>query len=305
MIVLIIGLGSIAQKHILALKSIDAGVVIFALRSGKIGIDIHGVINLYSWDDIPGNIDFIIISNPTIEHFATIEKAISLNKPLFIEKPPLASLQGAEQLWNKIKEKNIPNFVAFSLRFHPVIQWLKKEVNVQKVLEVNAYYGSYLPEWRPGTDYRNSYSSRKASGGGVHLDLIHEIDYVTWIFGTPRKLDGFISTVSTLELDVPDCAHYWLQYDTMNASVTVNYYRRHKKREVEIAFEDETWIADLMNYTVKNGNGQIIYKTDTDIMIPYKAQMNYFVDTLQHNIGALNDFGNSLNTLALCLSAVE
>ena len=41
---------------------------------------------------------------------------------------------------------------------------------------------SYLPQWRK-KNYKKSYSSNAKLGGGVSLDLSHEIDYIQWIFG--------------------------------------------------------------------------------------------------------------------------
>ena len=47
--------------------------------------------------------------------------------------------------------------------------------------------GSYLPSWRKNIIYNKSYSSDKKKGGGVLLDLSHEIDYITWILGSFTK----------------------------------------------------------------------------------------------------------------------
>ena len=47
-------------------------------------------------------------------------------------------------------------------------------------MKVNCY--SYLPNWRKNIPYYLSNSADK-KGGGVLLELSHEIDYLTWIFG--------------------------------------------------------------------------------------------------------------------------
>ena len=63
---------------------------------------------------------------------------------------------------------------------------------------------SYLPDWRPGVDYRTVYSAHKALGGGVTIDLIHEWDYLVDLFGVPQKLYNFKGTYSDLEIDSDD-----------------------------------------------------------------------------------------------------
>ena len=45
--VLIVGLGSIAKKHITALKSIDPTIEIYALRSSKYAETFDNISNLY------------------------------------------------------------------------------------------------------------------------------------------------------------------------------------------------------------------------------------------------------------------
>ena len=96
-------------------------------------------------------------------------------------------LQGSETLVKRINQSNLLTYVACNLRFLECIQFLKERLDSQKkfVQEVNVYCGSYLPDWRPGKDYKTIYSAIKEKGGGVHLDLIHELDYIYWLFGKP------------------------------------------------------------------------------------------------------------------------
>lgn len=105
--VLIIGLGSIAGRHINALKCTQMNVKCYALRSNQYSKKMDNISDLYSWVDVPDDIDFVIISNPTDMHHQTILKCLELGVPLFIEKPPLMNLIGANELIRKIKENNI------------------------------------------------------------------------------------------------------------------------------------------------------------------------------------------------------
>lgn len=303
--VLIIGLGSIAKKHIKVLKSIDNKVEIFALRSKKTNNFFEGITNIYSWDNIPKGLDFIIISNPPSMHYSTIKKCIKLKVPLFIEKPPLNSVTNSDKLLSLIKKYNVTTYVAFNLRFHPIIQWLKKNLDLKlnKIREVNIYCGSYLPDWRPGIDYRKSYSARKELGGGVHLDLIHEIDYTRWLFGEPLKGLSTLGKKSNLKINSYDYANYLLEYKNFFINIILNYYRRDSKRSIEIIFEDKTIYCNLIDNNIYDlTNNKLIYQEKNyDIIKTYYDQMNYFLKNVLKNKVNMSTLEESLKSLSLCL----
>ena len=61
---------------------------------------------------------------------------------------------------------------------------------------------AHLPRLAPRVDYRTVYSARKALGGGVTIDLIHEWDYLVDLFGVPEELYNLRGTYSELEIDL-------------------------------------------------------------------------------------------------------
>lgn len=300
--VLILGLGSIAQKHIDALRFIDLQTKIFALRSNKTAKVFQDVTNIFSWEDIPKDINFVIISNPTSEHFKSIKQSIQLNIPLFIEKPPLMELDNVDELIELIKDNNIRTYVAFNLRFHPAIQWLKRNLPLNKVFEVQTYCGSYLPEWRPGKDYKEVYSAKKTLGGGVHLDLIHELDYVRWIFGEPDRVISYKGKKSHLDIDSIDVANYILEYKNHFITILLNYYRRDPKRSIEIVFEDRTWVVDLIKASINEINGnELFHAKNYELTDTYVTQMQYFIENIYKDNFMMNDLEESIKTLKICL----
>lgn len=301
--VLVVGLGSIARKHIHALRLIEPTSEIFALRSRKGADTVDDVINLFSWNEVPSDIAFIIISNPTSEHGKTIERAVKFDVPLFVEKPPFMSMDNVDEVLLTVRKRGIRTYTAFNLRFHPVVLWLKQNLQGKNVLEVQSYCGSYLPEWRPGKDYRTVYSSHVEQGGGVHLDLIHELDYLVWLFGYPNEIFSDLSKISSLEITSPDQAHYWLRYDQLRVSILLNYFRRDAKRTIEIVMEEETWLADLLKGTIKDSKDRILVSFDYEVKQTYVAQMNYFLKSLQESGEFMNALEESSKTLKLCLNA--
>lgn len=302
--ILIIGLGSIAQKHIEAIRSIDASAEIFALRHSHKGKETDGIKSIYSWDEITFQPDFILISNPTSEHADAIEHSIQFNCPLFIEKPALHTLEKAEYLLKLIKGNNIITYIGCDLRFHPALLFLKEylEVNSPVINEVNIYCGSFLPEWRKGIDYKSVYSAIPELGGGVHLDLIHEPDYCYWIFGKPISNKKYFSNKSSLQIKAYDYANFIFEYPTFNASIVLNYYRKDSKRTIEIITDTITLTVDLLIGSVNDNHGNVLFQSSISAKEIYYNQMKYFFDCVRSKKDSINTFEESIEVLKLCIA---
>jgi len=302
--VLIIGLGSIAKKHISSLMELIPDVKIYAFRSVKNSANFLNVTNIYDFNDAPNDIDFIIISNPTSLHASAIEQILIFNTPLFIEKPMFDKIDNNISLVNLIQEKRLKTYIACNLRFHPVIDFLKKYLkNLNKrINEVNVYCGSYLPEWRNGSNYIDSYSAKSSMGGGVHLDLIHELDYCIWLFGFPIKHSSVKRKVSQLQIDSIDYCSYNLFYENFNLSVVLNYFRVKPKRQIEIVFEDDVFTCDLLSAIIKNSHGQVIFEEKGfNMNDTYLKQMEYFIDHLNNDKPFMNNSNEAFDILKIAL----
>ena len=112
---------------------------------------------------------------------------------------------------------------------------------------MHVFCGSHLPDWRSGRDYREIYSARKDLGGGVLLDLSHELDYVQWLLG-PVKIDyAFNEKISTLKIDSDDILT--LNGHTNNGAqvqINLNYFTKKPVRQIIIDCEDISIQADLI-----------------------------------------------------------
>jgi predicted dehydrogenase len=299
--VLIIGLGSIAKKHIAALKEIDTNIKIHAFRSSLSSKPYEDVIDIYNFDNIASEeYDFCIISTPTANHLEDIKKLKLFNIPLFIEKPLFDKVLKTEI--NDL-DVNVLTYTACNLRFLDCLQYVKSKFLNDKNLivnEVNSYCGSYLPEWRPGTDYKKCYSANADMGGGVHLDLIHEIDYIYWMFGQPNVSSKTLRQKSTLDINSIDYANYILTYDRFACSIILNYFRRDAKRYVEIVFNEFTIKADIINNKVYK-NDCLIYESKQKSIETYKVQLNYFIDCVKNNKPTFNNMNEAYEVLNICI----
>ena len=302
--ILIIGLGSIGKKHVIAILSLYPQAQIFALRSSSSCEQYLNVINIVDKKDIPTDLTFIIISNITIAHEQTIHEMIGLNCPLFIEKPVLSNLNNVKQLGDTINENSIQTYIACNLRFHPALQFIKQYivVNHPRINEVNIYSGSYLPDWRPGKDFRTIYSANIEDGGGVHLDLIHEIDYCSWLFGFPIESINMKTNNSSLHISAIDNARYFFKYSKFNVGITLNYFRRDPKRLIEIVIETDTIVVDLLKNKVTSlTNNEILFENNFNILETYEHQMKYFISCIQTRERTMNDFDYAVEVLKLAI----
>lgn len=300
--VLVVGLGSIARRHIKILKDFDSSVIVYALRSNHKAESIDGVINIYSFEDVYKlYLDFAILSNPTGVHFQYLNLLKKIKIPLFIEKP-LFDTTGKEQdeLVDSIIIDNIPTYIACNLRFLDSLVKIKDIIKHERVNEVNVYCGSYLPDWRPNIDFRAVYSANKEMGGGVHLDLIHELDYVYWLFGEPIKTTSVFGNISSLDISSNDYANYVWVYNNFVVSIVLNYYRKDAKRSLELVCESGTFYVDLLKNNILFNN-RVIFESKQLMIETYQKQMIFFINEICQNKNDFNSIGQANKILRLCL----
>jgi len=168
--VLVIGFGSIGQRHSRILIEIGCEVAVLSRRS--IDFAPHFTdLKIALKDYKPG---YVVIANRTNEHLQTLEDLIAndFSGHLMVEKPLFHQLSKvSSNSFNKTA-------VAYNLRSHILLKKLKRFLeNAGQLITANIYVGSYLPNWRVNIDYTQSYSAKKSEGGGVLRDLSHELDY--------------------------------------------------------------------------------------------------------------------------------
>lgn len=300
-----VGLGSIARRHIRNLneisKGIDTDIAIDAVRRQKsIGEAApKGVSRIFSdKDTLQDDYDVMFITNPTQFHVETLRKYHDNARHFFIEKP-IASLQTVGELEELPYRNDSVYYVASPLRFTAVISYLKDNVDLKKVLSVRAISSSYLPEWRPGQDYRATYSAHKSMGGGVDIDLVHEWDYLTFLFGFPNDICHYSGHISPLEIDSNDYAVYIARYDNMVIELHLDYFGRKSIRRIEIYTEEDTIEADMIKGEITYLKSGEIINLNEDRDEFQKKELLYFFDIIKGKKSYYNNIDNAKRVLGL------
>ena len=296
-----VGIGSIAKRHIRNLN----------LVCGKLGYEvqidayrrslgpINGVSHIYTQiDDIPNDYDAIFITNPTEMHMDSLRQFHDKGKNFFIEKPvvSLKQLETAKKF--QIRSDSV-YYVAAPLRYNAVIQWIKENVNPSAVISIRSISSSYLPDWRLGTDYRDTYSAHRDMGGGVSIDLIHEWDYLTYLFGWPKVVYSLIGKKSKLEIDSDDYAIYIAEYVDKIVELHLDYFGRKTVREVQLFTKDDTIVGDIANNKIRflvSGKEIDFHEKRDDYQ---RRELSHFISMMTDNCEKEDGYNHGIQVLQL------
>lgn len=301
----IVGLGSIGTRHLKNLRAIfqdrQEELTVDALRSGNrpLSNDVKALIHaeFFRSEDLPDDYDSVFICNPTSLHFDTVKALANKTHSFFIEKPvfhdPNADIS---QLG---LSENCVCYVAAPLRYTSVLQELKRYLVGKKVYAVRSICSTYLPDWRPGIDYRQCYSARKELGGGVNIDLIHEWDYLCFLFGKPKRVISMQGKYSNLEISSDDLAVYTGEYEDKLLTLHLDYFGRVERREIEVFTDEDTIVGDIRNQEIrflKEGK-RISLEESRDTF--QKRELLHFLDIAERKTESDNTIQEALDTLKI------
>jgi predicted dehydrogenase len=241
---LVVGMGSIGKRHARVLGSLGLDVAAVSRRgdaAGRCYASLEGALEHESPD-------YVVVANETAAHRATLlalaeagfTGTVLVEKPLFDLPAALPAHRFAGL------------YVGYNLRFHPVLAELKRLIAAEPALSAQVYVGQYLPEWRPGRDYRATSSASRAAGGGVLRDLSHELDYMRWLFGPCRRVAALGGRFGALDIDSDEVQALLLAFERCPvATAQLNYLDRQGAREIVVNTASRTIRADLIGNTLR------------------------------------------------------
>jgi predicted dehydrogenase len=213
---------------------------------------------------------------------------------IFIEKPISTSPNGIKNLIKTCEQNRTVLQVGYNLRFSVSLQKFKEIVGSRQLgvlQKIECETGQYLPDWRPESDYRVGVSARKELGGGVLLELSHEIDYLRWIFGEVIWVSGELTTESDLEIDVEDTARFKMGFHDVSdlnglvANVTLDFVRRTPSRICRVygSIANLEWngLTGEVSIFEHNKNAwEKIYTDPNDLNKTYELEWLSFIDSV-------------------------
>lgn len=267
---LVIGYGSIGGRHARLLGELGCEVAIVSRRPTDfphLYCDLATALS--HWQP-----DYVVIASSTGEHVNDICTLAELDFDgmVLVEKPLTSHAQPLPP------HRFSHGFVAYNLRFHPLLQAFRQRLRSLDPFALHVTCGSYLPSWRPHSDYRKGYSALKALGGGVLRDLSHELDYTFWMSGGWTALTAAGGHLSDLQIDSDDVFSLLLQTPHFPiATITLDYVDTTPRRLITALTNEGTLRADLINGTLEF-RGDILLRVQPGRDDTYIAQHRAILD---------------------------
>ncbi len=331
--ILFIGLGSIGQRHLQNIKSLQRQKIIknniqfFALiRNNSINRiikegkcfkvnDIAKYYNLKSIESLKEakkiKPDIVFITNPSVFHVKTALEFAKIGSNLFIEKPLGVNLNKLNELQRIVRKKRLITLVGYQTRFNPLIEEIKQMIKkgFKKIITGSFEWNTFLPLHHKYEDYSKGFAARKNLGGGVILGLIHEIDLIYYLLGLPKKLLAVGGKLSDLKMDVEDTIMSILEYKIGRKFIPVylnlSYAQTKEVRKFKIQFTNSTLFMDLIKnkYELYDKQGDLIRKKKSNIKRNdlFIKEVSYFLDCIKKRKDTFINVSEGRKSLELAL----
>lgn len=283
--VALIGFGSIGERHYKNLKKYTRNIFVVSKRKDIKVPNLTQSIGALSEQE---PFDAIFITNETFRHISAIKECISLRpKAFFVEKPLSHNVKDLDELARNLRRKGISIWVGYNFHFFKPFMHIKdiiKKGELGKIFFIRVFVGQNLKTWR-NRDYRLSYSGKNKKGGGLLYELIHDINYPSWLLDDiliPKTF--FTRKLSSLEIDSEDIAEsIFISKKGVIVSIHQDFIRIPAKRSIEIIGSNGSLCWDSIKNTVKIDTiGQkITKKIIVDKNEMYIKELDFFFEKLK------------------------
>lgn len=316
--ILIVGAGSIGQRHLRNFLKID-GVrcsvvetnpetlkrISFEYPLQKTFTDYH----LAPLDKIDG----VVICIPTHLHIPAASYFVERGVNILLEKPLSMTLQGVEDLQLLLERKNIIFSVAYTLRSDPMYRELRDRILAGEagfIGLVRFYVGQFWPRMRNG--FPPEYARSRVTGGGAIPDhLIHIINFLEWCFGPPAAISASHWNLGLPDIVTEDTASVILKFGSgtiaqlgiclFQQDNTMEFQFIGKKSTIQLCSEkDFIEIFDVCNNTWERG---AVRRSDRDKVFMFQAQ--HFLDCIRGESLPRCTFVEAVQTLKTMLVALR
>lgn len=168
--VLVIGSGSIGRRHHDNLQALGASSRLVSWREAGPGGALAAMTDA----------EAVVIATATDIRLPLIQAAAARGLPMYIEKPLAFRPEEVEAIAEVAAPVAGRSMLGLMLRYHPAVRALAA-MDLSDTFQFALSIGHDVTQWRQNWRFSESYAAR-AEGGGVLLDLCHELDLAACLF---------------------------------------------------------------------------------------------------------------------------
>lgn len=287
----IIGCGGIGRLH--AQMAANCGLRITAcadkdLNAAKGLAKIYGAQPFGDVDQVlrRPDVDIVLIATPTPRHGAGIAEAAAAGKHIFCEKPFCSTVQQCTAAIDAVKKAKVKLFVGHVVRYFHEFETMKAQVEAGKIGKpgyVKLYRGGIYPGG-PGSWFRDYSQS-----GGVTFDcMIHDLDWIRYVFGEPERI--FCQALRRSEPEKMDYSQVTMRMTSGMLAVVIGTWAHPAgfRVKAEICGSDgmlefdsaDTSISSMMRQIPGAAPTMIVPSSAEDIS-PYQLEWQDFIDWIE------------------------
>lgn len=313
---LIAGTGSIGKRHINSIRSLRPESEFVFLRAGgcidNLSVELNAQVVASFEDALVLGPDAVVIATPTAFHGPLLLEVITNGLPVYIEKPVVCHPTEIDSVRGHIARHGYmaPSMVGCNLRFLPslkIVQEILVQERLGRVVRASFEVGQWLPDWRPSSDYRDSYSARPDQGGGVVLDLIHELDVARWLLGEMVEVKALAAKVSALQIDSESVAGAVMR--TVNGAIItvgLDYIARKPIRRYQLVGTEGSIAWDLFGRSLilSDGSGEYAIESEDNafnVLATYEYAMDEFIVAVESGCATSQPLEEGLLSAQLAL----
>ena len=169
--VVVVGAGSIGRRHHDNLTALSARSELIGWR----GFSVEALA-----DRLATGADAVVIATATDVRLPLIAVCAGAGVPVYVEKPLAFLPSDVAAIAAIARPVASRSMLGLMMRYHPAFRVLAA-ADLSDVFQFSLSIGHDVTQWRKDWRFSQSYAAR-AMGGGVLLDLCHEIDMVACLF---------------------------------------------------------------------------------------------------------------------------
>lgn len=238
---LVIGLGSMGKRRVRCLKTLGySNIIAYDPRADrrKEAQEQYQVETIEALPTSLKEFGALIISTPPDIHDHYIKLGLRDGVPCFVEASVI--IDELPQIKKTASEKNVFIAPSCTLKFHPMIQEIKKIVQSNKYGKLcNFTYncGQYLPDWHPWEKVSEYYVSKKETGGAREI-VAFELTWLADVIDRPLDIKGYFGKTMDVGADIDDTYVATVKWDGGYGIFQVDVVARFATRFLIMNFEN-------------------------------------------------------------------